>query len=109
MLNEQNILKKFNFKLIIKTLPLATIFILLIILIYVSFFLYKNFYQTITHAQKIELLRNQVSVIKVDIDLYEKIVKNLEKRKNINFTGLSDLKNPFQISDEKSNELGINP
>ncbi len=103
MLNKQNVLKKINFKLIIKTLPLATIFILLIILIYVSFFLYKNFYQTITHAQKIELLRNQVSVIKLDIDLYEKIVKNLEKRKNFDFAGLSDLKNPFQISDEKSN------
>ena len=113
MFKKHDISKKsmgLNLNSIIKVFPLISVIISLVSLVYISFFLYKNFYQTITHAQTIEILRGQVSIIKIDTELYEKITKNLEKRKNTDFIELSELKNPFQLSEEKSDESKkINP
>ena len=99
MFKEQDIsngVKKINSKLIIKIFPLLTIISIIIILILTFIFLYKNFYQTITHAQKIKVLKSEISIVKIDMNLYKNIISNLEKKKKMNLENLPELKDPFQ-------------
>ena len=89
-------MKKINSKLIIKIFPFLTIAAITAILALTFIFLYKNFYQTITHAQKIKVLKNEISIVKIDMDLYKKIISELDKKREINLKDLPELKNPFQ-------------
>jgi len=58
----------------------AIIFITLIILIFVSLFLYKNFYQTITQTKEILLLRQKVATDTVDMKKFNVIIDRLTKK-----------------------------
>lgn len=58
----------------------AIIFIILIILIFVSLFLYKNFYQTITQTKEILLLRQKVAIDTVDMEKFNVIMDRLTKK-----------------------------
>ena len=47
----------------------------------VVFFLYNNFYQTLTQAKVVYVLRSQVAFEIVDMDLWHKVLKNFQDKK----------------------------
>lgn len=96
-------MKKINSTLLIKFFPLLVLTVILVSLVSLSLFLYKNFYQTIINAQKIQVLTSEISLTKVDLNLYKKIIDNLDKRKNLSMEDLALIKNPFQITEEENN------
>jgi uncharacterized membrane protein YqiK len=49
-----------------------------IVFIFASLFLYKNFYQTITRSQEILVLRREVAVEDIDMNKFDEIVKKIE-------------------------------
>lgn len=51
------------------------------ILIYVTSFLYKNFYQTITQSEEIIILKKEVASEDISMDKFEKMISNIEKKK----------------------------
>ena len=59
---------------------MAIIFITLIILILVSLFLYKNFYQTITQTKEILILREKVAVDTVNMEKFNIIMDKIAKK-----------------------------
>lgn len=95
-------MKKINLALLIKIFPLLVFAIILVSLTSLSIFLYKNFYQTIVNAQQIQVLKSEISLTKVDLNLYKKIIDNLDKRRNLTIEDLSLIKDPFQITEEKN-------
>lgn len=60
----------------------ATVIILIILLalICVSLFLYKNFYQTITQTKEILILREKVAVDTVNLEKFNIIMEKLTKK-----------------------------
>lgn len=52
----------------------------LIILIFISLFLYKNFYQTITQTKEILILKEKVAVDMVNMEKFNIIMDKLEKK-----------------------------
>jgi len=61
-------------------LTLAIIILTLIILIFISLFLYKNFYQTITQAKEILILREKVALDTVNMEKFNLIIDKLAKK-----------------------------
>lgn len=73
---------------------MAIILIALTILIFMSLFLYKNFYQAITQTKEILILRQKVAVETVDLEKFNIIMNKLEeKTKPREF---KNVKNPFR-------------
>lgn len=58
----------------------AIIIITLIILIFVSLFLYKNFYQTITQTKEIIILREKVAIDTINIEKFNILMDKLTKK-----------------------------
>lgn len=58
----------------------AIIAITLIILICVSLFLYKNFYQTITQTKEIIILKEKVAADTVNIDKFNIVIDKLTEK-----------------------------
>jgi len=87
---------KINLRLVTKIFPVFISIIILASLLLTFLFLYKNFYQTIIQAQKIKLLKGEVSIIKIDMDLYKEVIVNLEKKREIGLEMPAVLKDPFQ-------------
>lgn len=87
---------KISSKLFVKIFSTFIVALILISLILTLLFLHKNFYQTITHAQKIKLLKSEVSITKIDTNLYKKVINSLEKRKQPALENFGGLKDPFQ-------------
>lgn len=50
----------------------------LIVFIFVSLFLYKNFYQTIASFQEVLVLRREVAIEDIDMNKFEEIIKKIE-------------------------------
>ena len=50
----------------------------LVIIVYVSLFLYKNFYQTIISSEEVLVLRREVAIEDIDMNKFEEIVKKIE-------------------------------
>ena len=48
------------------------------IIVCVSLFLYKNFYQTITSSEEVLVLRREVAIEDIDMNKFEEIVKKIE-------------------------------
>ncbi|MFA6306304.1 MAG: hypothetical protein WCV70_00605 [Patescibacteria group bacterium] len=72
----------------------AVIIITLIILTFISLFLYKNFYQTITQTKEILILKEKVAIDTVNIDKFNIIINKLAEK-----TAPKELKNivsPFR-------------
>lgn len=61
-------------------LTLIIIILTLMTLIFVSIFLYKNFYQTIAQTKKILILRGKVALYEVDIKKFNLIIDRLTKK-----------------------------
>ena len=68
---------------------IASTFIILI------FFLYNKFYLTLTQAEEIIILKSQLAVDSLNIDLFQKIQKFEETRLATSTPSFNDLKNPF--------------
>jgi len=58
----------------------AIILVTLAALIFISSFLYKNFYQTITQAKEIIILREKVAINKVNLEKFNIIIDKLTKK-----------------------------
>ena len=94
-----------NWRMIIKPIKLtlkklsgltaaAVILVALIILISLSLFLYKNFYQAVTQTKEILILRQKVAIEAVNLEKFNIIINKLaEKTKP---RELKNVKNPFR-------------
>lgn len=72
----------------------AVILVALIILISLSLFLYKNFYQAVTQTKEILILRQKVAIEAVNLEKFNIIINKLaEKTKP---RELKNVKNPFR-------------
>ncbi|MBI2459043.1 MAG: hypothetical protein HYV53_00640 [Parcubacteria group bacterium] len=58
----------------------AIILITLIILIFLSLFLYKNFYQAITQTKEIMILREKVAIDAVNLEKFNLIMDKLAEK-----------------------------
>lgn len=72
----------------------AIIIITLTILIFVSLFLYKNFYQTITETKEILILREKVAIDTVNMEKFNIIMNKLAEKTTPN--ELKNIINPFR-------------
>jgi len=64
----------------------------LIILIFISLFLYKNLYQSITQSKEIIVLREKVVTETVNINKFNQIMDKLTKKTNrIKLNGINNL------------------
>lgn len=51
-----------------------------LIFIFITLFLYKNFYKTITQAEEVVILQKEVAIEDIDIDHFETIVEKLKEK-----------------------------
>jgi len=58
----------------------AIIIVTLIILIFISLFLYKNFYQTMTQTKEIIILREKVAVDTINMEKFNIIINKLAEK-----------------------------
>ncbi|MBI4779233.1 hypothetical protein HY797_02160 [Candidatus Falkowbacteria bacterium] len=70
------------------------IFITLIILIIISLFLYKNFYQTITQTKEIIILKEKVATNAVNMEKFNAIINKLAEKTKPG--ELKNIINPFR-------------
>jgi len=68
---------------------IASTFIILV------FFLYNKFYLTLTQAEEIIILKSQLSVDALNLDLFQKIQKFEDSRQTTSTLDLNNLQNPF--------------
>ncbi|MCX6779035.1 MAG: hypothetical protein NTU97_02280 [Candidatus Magasanikbacteria bacterium] len=59
------------------------------------FFLYNKFYLTLTQAEEIIILKSQLAVDALNLDLFQKVQKFEESRQTTSTLDLNNLKNPF--------------
>jgi len=67
-------------KIISSWLTLIIIILTLVILIFISLFLYKNFYQTITQTKEILILRKKVALDTINMEKFNLIIDKLAKK-----------------------------
>jgi len=87
---------------------LAKIFIvgfILISLIFLTIFLYKDFYQTIIYAKEVTLLKQEVSVENIDIEKFNKVLKT----HNYKITSIieKNINDPFYTQEIKQENENI--
>ncbi len=72
----------------------------IIVLTFLGWFLYKDFYQTITQSQQIIVLRSEVSPYTIDVEKFNKALQSLEQKvdKNSQQVNWPAIKNPFGIN-----------
>ncbi len=74
------------------------IFSLMIIIgtLFFIFFIYNRFYQTINQTKKILILRNEISLTRINLHGYQTIIDFLDKQhQNTSNIDINQLKNPF--------------
>jgi len=74
-----NFLKATNGRLLLYFYS-SIVIIGVIILIFATLFLYKNFYQTITRSREILVLRREVASEDIDMNKFDEIVKKIEAK-----------------------------
>lgn len=74
-----NFLKATNGRLLLYFYS-SIVIIGVIILIFATLFLYKNFYQTITRSEEILVLRREVAAEDIDMNKFDEIVKKIEAK-----------------------------
>lgn len=84
-----------KFNIFAKYLKYFSLAIILAIFGLTVFFLYNNFYETITQAKTVYVLKNQVALEVADVHLYDQIKINLTDKKSLGSFELRDLNNPF--------------
>ena len=74
------------------------IFSLLIIIgtLFFIYFIYNHFYQTINQTKEILILRNEISLTKINLHGYRTIIDCLDKQQqSLSTIKIDQLKNPF--------------
>ncbi len=97
MAEENKKRKKFkiriNFQKVTRYFYIITFISTIIILAYTSFFLYKNFYQTIVQSDIILVLQEKVASETVNINKFNKIIELLDNKTKEK--DRINIKNPF--------------
>lgn len=75
-------------------LTIIIIFLTMTILVLVSVFLYKNFYQVITQTKEILVLKEKVALDTINIEKFNLIIDELTKK--ITPKKLNNITNPFR-------------
>lgn len=71
--------------------------IIISISIILAFFLYNKFYLTLTQAEEIIILKSQMAINSLNLELFQK-VKDFEANRQATSTfNFNDLKNPFAL------------
>ncbi|MFA4818948.1 MAG: hypothetical protein WC621_03840 [Patescibacteria group bacterium] len=106
--------KQINTRRWLPWIPLSTFVGLLLLLALLIYFLYRNFYQTIAQIKVVYVLRTQIALTQVNVDLYQSISKSWENKKKIDpiinqistdpFVQLSQ---PKTAGDDKNNLTGL--
>ncbi len=74
------------------------VIILLLLSIYLSGkFLFLYFYNTITQVEKVFLLRSEISLKQIDMNIYENILSALKIKKTSNIEKIKQLSDPFGV------------
>jgi len=79
----------------LKSLPWLLIILITVTLGFFVYFLYQNYFQTKNQLLKINQLNEKVSPVIVDIDTYNKIIANLDKKKDLMPINPQLINNPF--------------
>lgn len=58
-------------------------------------FLYQRFYLTLIQAEEIVILKSQLAVDVLDIDLYQKVKNAADERQNAPLINWQEIRNPF--------------
>ena len=66
---------------------------ILIMLLAVSIFLYKNFYQTIAQSEEIIILKGKLAIENIDINKFESVIEKIKQKKSPR--QLKNINNPF--------------
>lgn len=74
-----NIKKEFTLNSAINSILYCILGGLLCIAVWFIWFLYNNFFTTISRAETVLILKSELAVDVLDVPLYEKIKKNLEE------------------------------
>ncbi len=88
------------------------VMIILLIAIYLSGrFLFFYFYNTLTQAEKIFLLRSEISLKQIDLNLYENVLTALKIKKTTNQEKIKQLPDLFAIGTKSTSieEAGGTP
>ncbi|MFH1866768.1 MAG: hypothetical protein ABIJ81_01655 [Patescibacteria group bacterium] len=88
-------IKKIPPTLLYKLVPIVIILAILVALGWSVIFLYLNFYQTLTQAEEVSILRSQVSLRTINLKLYDQVFSALAHKKEFDAEKLKNLNNPF--------------
>ncbi|MFA4936708.1 MAG: hypothetical protein WC575_00225 [Patescibacteria group bacterium] len=80
---------------LLKLLPVGTLAVIIVILIWLVNFLYVYFYNTLTQAEEIYIYRSQISLKTIDMNLYNEVFSALESKKEYDQQAIDSLGNPF--------------
>lgn len=87
-------LPKITYKIINRYIYFLLIIFIIIVSNYLFLFLYKNLYQIIAHSNEIVILKEKVSAETVNINEFNKIINNLDKKRAQPKT-VNNLNDPF--------------
>lgn len=93
---------KFNINWLFKIIYPLLIITIIGGMIALANFLYKDFYQTITQAEEVTLLRAQVAPDIVNIKIFDEVIKKLDEKMNKPRLDKESIKNPFVIAPKPS-------
>lgn len=68
-----------------------------------GFFIYQYFYQTITQAEKIIILKKEVAPNTIDTDKVETVLQAIEAKNKAELIDWPKIKNPFSVLAKKEN------
>ncbi|MBU4332117.1 hypothetical protein KKD19_04510 [Patescibacteria group bacterium] len=85
----------FSLSQLLKYNRVITLLTAAVILISVSVFLYYCFYKILAQSEEITVLKEQMISVKVDTELYNQVLANIENKKTPPEINLKELKNPF--------------
>lgn len=97
-------LKKIPPKIGLRLLPWLTIVVLFVLLWFSIGFMKIYFYDTLTQAEEVSILRSQVSLRTINIKLYEQVIMALENKKQTDPAKLINLTNPFTYDNARPAE-----
>lgn len=95
-----NLKKYFKQEISKSELTIRLVFYVIMLFISASFivflcFLYQRFYLTLIQAEEIVILKSQLAVDVLDIDLYQKVKTAEENRQNAPAINWQEIRNPF--------------
>ena len=86
---------KLNFAQIARLQIIVLITAIILILGISANFLYKNFYKTLASTEEIMVLRNQIALEQVNVNLFNQVTKAIENKKAAPKVDWTTFKNPF--------------